>query len=60
MLSYTSGFPDLADWGGTLLDGELAVSDSGAVAGGIVRVQHVGYVVVEAPAARACKQPLYH
>ncbi len=59
VLSYTSRFPDLADWCGTLLDGERAVGDRGAVAGGIIRVQHVGYVVVEAPAARACKQPLH-
>ena len=49
----------MADGRGTLLDGELAVSDRGAVAGGIVRVQHVGNVVVEAPTARACKQALY-
>ena len=46
--------PNLADRSGTLLDGELAVGDGGAVAGGIAGVQHVGQVLAQVSATRAC------
>jgi hypothetical protein len=53
-LRSAARLPDLAHGGGTLLDGELAGGDWRAVARRVAGVQHVGEVVVQASAARAC------
>jgi hypothetical protein len=53
-LRSAARLPDLAHGRGTLLDGERAGGDWRAVARRVAGVQHVGEVVVQASAARAC------